>query len=244
MVESGIYTITNRENGKVYIGSTVSFEVRWDNHRNELQRGTHSNPHLQSSWNKHGENAFEFSILEYLDDFEELTKAEQFWMDIYREEGKELYNFGLAADNPMRGRKHTEETRQKMSDAARDRPNGMLGKRHTEETRRKISEVHKGNQYALGHKHSEESRHKMKEAWKNRSPVSEEHRHRIGEALIGNQNGLGYKHTEEAKRKMSVARKGRPAWNKGQKTSEETKRKMSESHKARWARVSYVLDCT
>ena len=99
-VDSGVYIIINMEDGKVYIGSTNSFERRWDEHRKSLRQGSHSNPHLQSSWNKYSENAFEFGVLEYLKDLGELVQAEQFWMDIYREEGKELYNCGLAANCP------------------------------------------------------------------------------------------------------------------------------------------------
>lgn len=61
---SGIYQITNTITGKRYIGSAVDIVGRWCNHRSELRRGTHHSKHLQSSWKKHGEDAFLFEILE------------------------------------------------------------------------------------------------------------------------------------------------------------------------------------
>lgn len=42
---------------------------------------------------------------------------------------------------PMKGKKMSEESRKKMSDAARARPSNRIGKKHTEETRRRISQI-------------------------------------------------------------------------------------------------------
>jgi group I intron endonuclease len=61
---TGVYQIKNKVNEKVYIGSTTqSFELRLKQHVRELKKGVHKNTHLQSSWDKHKENNFEFSIL-------------------------------------------------------------------------------------------------------------------------------------------------------------------------------------
>ena len=84
MGTSGIYTITNANNGKVYIGCTGRFERRWYEHKQALLLGSHCNVHLQYSWNKYGQDAFEFGILEYLDNLEELPLAEQFWCGVYQ----------------------------------------------------------------------------------------------------------------------------------------------------------------
>jgi group I intron endonuclease len=59
-----IYQITNMVNGKYYIGSAESFERRVWQHRTDLKRNVHKNPHLQASWNKHGVDAFVFEVLE------------------------------------------------------------------------------------------------------------------------------------------------------------------------------------
>ena len=140
-MNSGVYIIHNNKNGKIYIGSTVDIRKRWRTHKSLLCRDKHSNTHLQSAWNLYGEASFEFGVLEYLDDPEELHLAEQFWMDIYRLEGKALYNYGLVARCPLLGRSPSEETRQKQSRA-------MRGKVFSQEHRRKLSEADIGNIYS------------------------------------------------------------------------------------------------
>lgn len=58
------------------------------------------------------------------------------------------------------GKKHSEETKRKMSEAMKGERSPWLGKHLSEETRRKMSEVHKGKKF------SEETRRKMSEARK------------------------------------------------------------------------------
>ena len=190
-VSAGIYAITNIKSNKVYIGSAINLKKRWSLHCSALRRGVHHNPHFQCSWNKYGETAFEFGILEYLDSPEELHLAEQFWMDVYREEGKELYNYGLAARSPMLGRPCSEETRRKISKAHK-------GKTLSEEHRCKLSISHKGK------KLSEETKRKMSEARRGRV-FSKETRHKLSVAAMGNKRTLGRRHTNDAKCKIANA---------------------------------------
>lgn len=160
----------------IYIGSTVDFRQRWQSHGSLLRRGLHGNPHLQSAWDLYGEAAFEFGVLEYLNDLEELHLAEQFWMDVYQEEGKELYNFGLAAYNAALGRPRSEEAKRKQSKT-------LKGHLVSEETRRKISKAHKGRPL------SKEHRRKLSKARRRQPPASEETRRRMSEARRGLCNG-------------------------------------------------------
>lgn len=60
---SGVYQITCKPTGKIYVGSAVQFRRRWSLHRVQLRQGTHHSPHLQNAWNKHGADAFEFKVL-------------------------------------------------------------------------------------------------------------------------------------------------------------------------------------
>lgn len=59
----GIYEIRHTASNKRYIGSSATIKKRWKEHRGHLRRGTHHSAHLQASWNKHGQAAFEFKVL-------------------------------------------------------------------------------------------------------------------------------------------------------------------------------------
>jgi len=168
MIQSGVYAITNLSNGKVYIGSTIGFEKRWNQHRSDLRSCVHHNIYLQRSWNKYGEDVFEFGVLEYLDNFGGLPSAEQFWMDIYREEGRELYNIGECVDCPWRGQERSKEHKRKLSEA-------NLGKVLSEETRQRMSNSGKGRVF------SKEHRRRIGDA-RMGMVFSEEHRRRLSKA--------------------------------------------------------------
>ena len=98
-----IYKIENLVNGKLYIGSTVNYENRFRNHMSELNRNIHKNHHLQSSWNKHGENNFKFSVICEIED-ELKYSLEQWFLDNLSPFDKNGYNIckqarGGIADN-------------------------------------------------------------------------------------------------------------------------------------------------
>lgn len=87
----GIYSIINKINNKLYIGSTSdSFRKRWNLHKHHLRNNKHKNSHLQYSWNKNGENNFEFIILEICDDKLKVLEIEQKYID--KEDFENLYN--------------------------------------------------------------------------------------------------------------------------------------------------------
>lgn len=67
------------------------------------------------------------------------------------------------------GRKHTEESKQKMRDAKVGKSSNMKGKSHTQETKDKISISKKGKSNGCkGRKHSPESIEKMRQSARNR----------------------------------------------------------------------------
>ena len=79
-MKSCIYKITNKVNGKTYIGSTKNVNARWVKHKALLRHNRHSNLHLQAAWNKYGEGSFTFEIIE--DCLPEmLLSREQFFID-------------------------------------------------------------------------------------------------------------------------------------------------------------------
>lgn len=76
---SCIYQIKNKINGKKYIGQTSDFQKRKNSHLSALRRGKCFNSYLQRAFDVYGEDAFEFSILEYCD-VDDLDKREEFWI--------------------------------------------------------------------------------------------------------------------------------------------------------------------
>lgn len=58
----GIYLITNRLDGTVYVGQARKISSRWSVHRHHLENGTHHCRRLQRAWTKEGASAFTFSV--------------------------------------------------------------------------------------------------------------------------------------------------------------------------------------
>jgi group I intron endonuclease len=77
--KSGIYRIRCNRTGKFYVGSSKQIYVRWYEHRRSLRRGASGCVRLQRAWNKHGEECFQFSILEECS-VDELEAREQFYV--------------------------------------------------------------------------------------------------------------------------------------------------------------------
>lgn len=88
-----IYGIQNKINGKIYIGSTVQKLCgRWGQHRSLLQNDQHPNPHLQGSWNKFGQENFDFIMIEETQK-NLLFEREQYWINYYKSQDNQFgYN--------------------------------------------------------------------------------------------------------------------------------------------------------
>lgn len=180
-----IYRITNMANGKFYIGSADSFARREWQHKYALRRKEHKNPHLQASWDKHGEEMFVFEVVEQIPEGEDQLAWEDKWLrDCV---GKpDCYNVNTLATAPRLGIEHSDESKARISikvqqAVAEGRGGAFIP---SEETRKKMSESLKGNQNALGYKRSDAEREAIRQR------------------TLGNKNFLGKKHTEEAKAKL------------------------------------------
>ncbi len=148
----GIYSIKNKINNKLYIGSSSNIEARWKKHLSNLRHNMHPNAHLQSAWIEYGEANFEFEILcecsqESLLLEEELLSLK---FEVYdREKG---YNIAIKPGSPMKNRKHTKESLQKMSSKKLGDKNSFYGKKHSQEAINKISDAKKGKSLKTEHK--------------------------------------------------------------------------------------------
>jgi group I intron endonuclease len=81
-MKSGIYSITNIVNNKVYIGRSNNISMRLYSHKYKLRTNTHDNKHLQYSWNKFGEDKFVFEVIEECE-ADLLYEREKFWIEFY-----------------------------------------------------------------------------------------------------------------------------------------------------------------
>lgn len=88
----GVYKITNKINGKVYIGSSKNIETRWKQHIQCLDNNNHHCLRLQEDWNKYGIYNFIFEIEHMCNNIDELTKYEQKYINKYIDN---LYNSNL-----------------------------------------------------------------------------------------------------------------------------------------------------
>ena len=114
---SGIYKIVNKLNGKYYVGSTNHFWNRWRQHRYSLNRNKSNSKHLQYAWNKYGETAFDFAVIEKIPE-ESLLLIEQKYLDIAKIEQDKCYNTNFLAEKVV----FTAEMRKKASDLRIGKP--------------------------------------------------------------------------------------------------------------------------
>jgi len=98
--KSGIYKIVNVVNQKLYIGSAKEFKSRYTNHVWSLRKGTHHNKYLQSDFLQYGEVAFEFHVLEVVDDTHmNRLLVEQTYIDKYFDKQNMCYNVSPKINN-------------------------------------------------------------------------------------------------------------------------------------------------
>lgn len=163
---TGVYTITNLIDNKIYVGSTtVSFYFRKKKHFNSLKNNKHTNKHLQRAYNKYGAENFEFEILETCEK-EYCTSTEQYWMNMLNVcNDKYGYNNRPVAQNNI-GVRRNEETKKRIS---------LTIKRimNTKEAKQKISDRHKGIPLSIEHKLN------ISKSLKGRK-LSEEHKIKVG----------------------------------------------------------------
>lgn len=140
-MESGVYQIRSKVDGRLYVGSSVNLEKRWKEHRRQLDEGKHHSRFLQRCWTKYGADAFEFSVIVYCHQ-DTVLMYEQFYIDELRPEFNTVPTAGS-----QRGLKHSDETRRKMSASRRRDFSPMTGKSHTAETKARISRTKSGKKY-------------------------------------------------------------------------------------------------
>jgi group I intron endonuclease len=148
---SGIYKITNLTTSQIYIGSSVDVRRRMMKHKSLLKRGDHHSIFLQRSWDKYGEEAFDFELILKVPETSALLENEQKFIDDLKPE----FNMCPIAGNRL-GYKHTDETKSILAEKSKGNTN-FKGRKHTDATKEKMRQHH------LGKKMSDESKEKMRQ---------------------------------------------------------------------------------
>jgi group I intron endonuclease len=140
---SGVYKITNKDNGLVYFGQATQLGTRAQQHESKLLKNKHHNRHLQHAWNKYGPDAFEFEVIAVYPDKTERDAAEQALIDEHY--GPGCYNIATDATlSGMSGRKHKQETKDKIAAAHIGKKHGP----HSQEHKDKAADKHRGRKHS------------------------------------------------------------------------------------------------
>ena len=82
MSNCGIYYIQNKITKQLYIGQSIRLKERKQKHLFDLRNNKHQNTHLQNSFNKYGEENFEYGVTEYCEP-SQLDELEIAYMELY-----------------------------------------------------------------------------------------------------------------------------------------------------------------
>lgn len=128
----GVYKITSPSK-RTYIGQSIDIENRWIKYKNINNSKVQQK--LYRSFIKYGIDNHTFEILEECS-IDELDNTEIKWINYFKT-NKTGLNILEGGGNSRKGVKHTNETKQKMSES-------HLGKQDTEQTKNKKSQLAKG----------------------------------------------------------------------------------------------------
>jgi len=212
-----IYAIKCYATNKFYVGQTTHYNP-WIRIRNHFYNERNC-VKLNEAIEKHGKENFVCGIICEVNSAKELNDLEKFYIHTFNS-----FNDGYNSTRGGKGEKEfSNETKKKMSKSKTGEENPMYGRKHTEETKRKMKDARakriiteeaklKMKFSSIGKKHTEETKRKLKEYRNTEEFLRNHSADRMGEknpmygVLKENHPMYGKKHTEEAKQKMKEAR--------------------------------------
>jgi len=112
----GIYKIRNKVTNKCYVGQSQYVKKRINEHFRLLEKGCHVNTILQNSYNKYGKSSFDWFLEVECANAKDLDDIENAFLqgNAYFDEPT-YFNIANNAKVPMRGKKHTQHTKDMIS---------------------------------------------------------------------------------------------------------------------------------
>lgn len=144
MKDYTVYMHVNKINNKKYVGITGrDVMMRWG--KNGSKYVNNKQPYFKNAIKKYGWDNFEHIILEEKLTRKESIIKEKYYIALYKtNDSKYGYNMTAGGDG-ICGYKHSSESKKKMSEAQKrwlqTHSNPMQGKHHSEETRQKIKQI-------------------------------------------------------------------------------------------------------
>lgn len=188
-----IYQIRNTVNNKKYIGETIQEpEKRWKEHIYTIKQGKNCCPMLAKAVNKYGLDKFEFKVLIICFDGDRLHYEKQYIekLNTIVPNGYNVAKGGYGG-GAFIGKKHTEETKQRLREINRVRYAEL-----SEETKQKIINSSRTPEALEKQREAMKRVYAMPSQNRNRNKLSEETKQKISNAIKGKQ------HSEETKKKL------------------------------------------
>ena len=151
-----IYTHINKINGKVYVGLTsMEPEERWRD-----GKGYHKGTYFRNAIDKYGFDNFEHKIIKDGLTKEEASYWEQYYISFYNSTDRR-HGYNMSSGGECGGHPQSEETRKKIS----ENHGGFDGRKHTEESLNKMRNAKTGEKHPNYGKHlSDGSKDKLRSA--------------------------------------------------------------------------------
>ncbi len=148
-----IYKSINIVNNKIYIGQTINFKKRLNEHkRNSLNKKSRSyNSYFCRALRKYGWDNFKWEIIYPNIPINQLHNMEKFTIGNYNSYNGHNYNSTIGGEGIF-GYKHNEETIEKLKINAAGKGNPMYGRHHSKYSTNLMSKLKKNKLLTFQHK--------------------------------------------------------------------------------------------